>query len=73
MRKIDKVQYNVMETLRNCKLEHTEVMNVMLSIAVSIASEIDPKEPLKLIEKNATQIKAWQVDQENNPQDYEDE
>lgn len=39
LRPIDKIQYDVMETLRNCHLEPDAIVNVLLSISLSIANE----------------------------------
>ena len=43
MRQLDKVQGDVMEALRGCKLQPYEAMSVMLNIAMSIARETEPK------------------------------
>ena len=48
MRSIDRVQLDVMETLKGCKLEPNEVMNIMLSIALSIAKDVTD-EPVKAL------------------------
>ena len=40
MRNIDKVQCDVMESLKDCGSEPEEVVNIMLSIAYSISEEI---------------------------------
>tara|TARA_R110002020_G_scaffold440608_2_gene651258 strand:- start:5699 stop:5983 length:285 start_codon:yes stop_codon:yes gene_type:complete len=51
LRPIDKIQYDVMETLRNCKLNPDDVLNVLLSISLSIANELREPELKKSIEK----------------------
>jgi hypothetical protein len=56
---VDNLQDNVMQVLKDCNYEPTEVMNVMLSIAVSIASEINPENPIGLITERTTAIKLW--------------
>ena len=48
MRQLDKVQGDVMEALRGCKLQPYEAMSIMLNIAMSIARETEPK-PIKAV------------------------
>jgi len=51
LRPIDKVQFDVLETFRNCKLNPDDVLNVLLSISLSIANELREPELKKSIEK----------------------
>ena len=59
MRRIDEVQRNVMECLRDCGLQPNEVMDIMLSIALSIARETEP-EPIMAITDRLEEIQSWQ-------------
>ena len=59
MRQLDKVQGDVMEALRGCKLQPYEAMSVMLSIALSIARETEP-EPIMAITDRLEEIQSWQ-------------
>lgn len=42
------------------------VMGIMLSIALSVAEELDPKNPIKIIIDKTSQIKAWREDSKNS-------
>ena len=59
MRQIDKAQTNVMEAIRGSKMDPDEAMNVMLSIALSIARETEP-EPIMAITDRLEEIQFWQ-------------
>ena len=59
MRQIDKAQTNVMEAIRGSKMDPDEAMNIMLSIALSIARETEP-EPIKAITDRLEEIQFWQ-------------
>ena len=59
MRQIDKAQTNVMEAIRGSKMGPDEAMNVMLSIALSIARETEP-EPIMAITDRLEEIQFWQ-------------
>ena len=59
MRQIDKAQTNVMEAIRGSKMDPDEAMNVMMSIALSIAGETEP-EPVKAITDRLEEIQSWQ-------------
>ena len=59
MRRIDEVQRDVMECLRDCGLQPNEVMDIMLSIALSIARETEP-EPIMAITDRLEEIQFWQ-------------
>ena len=59
MRQIDKSQVNVMEAIRGSKMDPGEAMNVMLSIALSIARETEP-EPIMAITDRLKVIQFWQ-------------
>ena len=59
MRQIDKAQTNVMEAIRGSRMDPDEAMNVMLSIALSIAGETEP-EPIKAITDRLEEIQSWQ-------------
>lgn len=62
MRKIDKVQLDVMETLKGCKLEPEQVINVMLSIAYFTSAEIN-QEPIKAIHDALEELQYWRVNE----------
>ena len=59
MRRIEKVQGDVMEALRGCKLRPYEAMSVMLNIAMSIARETEP-EPIRAITDRLEEIQSLQ-------------
>ena len=59
MRRINEVQRDVMECLRDCGLQPSEVMDIMLSIALSIARETEP-EPIMAITDRLEEIQSWQ-------------
>ena len=59
MRQIDKAQTNVMEAIRGSKMDPDEAMNVMLSIALSIARETE-SEPIMAITYRLKEIQFWQ-------------
>jgi len=50
LRPIDKVQFDVLETFRNCKLNPDDVLNVLLSISLSIANELREPQLEKIIQ-----------------------
>jgi cell division ATPase FtsA len=58
MRRIDEVQRNVMECLRDCGLQPNEVMDIMLSIALSIARETE-REPGIVLKDRAEKMLGW--------------
>ncbi len=58
LRDIDRVQLDIMEGLKGCKLDKKQVMNIMLSMAFSIASE-DP-EPVQKLHKGIEEIQYHQ-------------
>ena len=59
LKRIYKVQGDVMEALRGCKLQPYEVMSVMLNIAMSIARETEPK-PIRAITDRLEEIQSLQ-------------
>ena len=58
MRQIDKAQTNVMEAIRGSKMDPDEAMNVMLSIALSIARETEC-EPGIVLKDRAEKMLGW--------------
>ena len=58
MRQIDKAQTNVMEAIRGSKMDPDEAMNVMLSIALSIARETE-HEPGIVLKDRAEKMLGW--------------
>ena len=62
MRDVDRVQLDVMETLRGCELSPDEVCNIMLSIALEISKE-QSSEPIQEITKKLEEISYWQNDE----------
>ena len=58
MRQIDKAQTNVMEAIRGSKMDPDEAMNVMLSIALSIARETE-REPGIVLKDRAEKMLGW--------------
>lgn len=58
-RNIDKVQNDVMNTLKGCGLTPNQVLNIMLSLSYSMASEIN-NEPIQEINKHLEEIQYWQ-------------
>ena len=59
-RRIDKVQLQIMKALKDCKLDRVSAMNALLSIALSIAKEEIPTDPIRVINDSLEQIQAWQ-------------
>ena len=59
MRDIDRVQLDIMETLKDCKLTPDEVCNIMLSIALSITKE-QSNETIQEITKKLEELSYWQ-------------
>ena len=59
-RRIDKVQLQIMNALKDCKLDRVSAMNALLSIALSIAKEEMPTDPIHAINDSLEQIQAWQ-------------
>ena len=59
MRRIDTVQIKVLESLKNCKLEPHEAVNVLLSIALSMIKEAE-SEPIHAINNALEEIQFWQ-------------
>ncbi len=55
MRDVDRVQLDIMETIKDCKLTPDEVCNIMLSIGLSITKETS-KEPIQEITKKLEEI-----------------
>lgn len=67
MQKIDKVQQDVMEALKGCKLDKIEVANIMLSIAYSIAEEVvnerrTYRTPMIFLKKKISELDAVRRD-----------
>ena len=58
-RPVDLLQNRIMETMRNTSIDPQTAMNVMLSIALSIAKEVD-KEPIARINKELEELQFWQ-------------
>ena len=59
-KRIDKVQLQIMNALKDCKLDRVSAMNALLSIALSIAKEEMPTDPIRAINDSLEQIQAWQ-------------
>ena len=49
-----------MNALKDCKLDRVSAMNALLSIALSIAKEEMPTDPIHAINDSLEQIQAWQ-------------
>ena len=49
-----------MNALKDCKLDRVSAMNALLSIALSIAKEEMPTDPIRVINDSLEQIQAWQ-------------
>jgi len=64
-RAIDRLQENVMNTLKGCKLPPDYVLNVMLSIAFSIAQE-QTAEPVAELHKRIEEIQFYRGQEENS-------
>jgi len=56
---IDRVQKKVMQAMRGSNISPEYALNVMLSIALSIAKEID-NEPIARINKQLEELSFWQ-------------
>lgn len=59
MRKIDAVQLKIIESMKGCKLDPIEAINVLLSIALSIARETE-EHPTQTIIKALESVYFWQ-------------
>ena len=49
-----------MNALKDCKLDRVSAMNALLSIALSIAKEEMPTDPIHAINDSLEEIQAWQ-------------
>ncbi len=56
---VDALQDKIMLELKDSGYDKLDVLNVLLSISISIAKELDP-EPIKVITEKATEIHHWQ-------------
>jgi len=61
-RTIDSVQDDIIQVLKECKLESDSVLNIILSIALSIAEDMDQKTPIKIITDRLPTLKASHED-----------
>ena len=59
-RRIDKVQLQIIEALKDCKLDRIGAMSVLLSVALSIAKEETPNDPIRTINETLQEILEWQ-------------
>ena len=64
-RAIDRLQWEVMNTLKGCKLPPNYVLNVLLSIAFSIADE-ETEEPVRELQKRIEEIQYYRGQEENS-------
>ena len=62
---IDRVQKKVMQAMRGSNISPEYALNVMLSIALSIAKEID-NEPIARINKQLEELSYWQYKNEDD-------
>ena len=58
-REIDRVQKKVMQAMRGSGISPEYALNLMLSIALSIAKEMD-NEPIARINKQLEELSYWQ-------------
>ena len=59
MRRIDEIQLKIMEALKSCGVGRMGVMNALLSIALSIAREEAPDDPIKAINESLEEVQEW--------------
>jgi len=62
---IDRVQKKVMNAMRGSKISPDYALNVMLSIALSIAKEMD-NEPIARINKQLEELSFWQYQNDDD-------
>ena len=60
MIRIDNVQLKIINALKDCKLDRVGAINVLLSIALSIAKEELPADPIIALNESLEEIQEWQ-------------
>ena len=60
LKQVDKVQLKIIAALKDCHLDRIGAMNALLSIALSIAEEEEPTNPISVINDSLAEIQDWQ-------------
>ncbi len=59
MRRIDEIQLKIIESLKDCGVGRIGALDALLSIALSIAREEAPDDPIKAINKSLEEVQEW--------------